>query len=88
MPEKPVALAGFVCHICQMKAVLVRDFLRQFAKRRNEPLQVQQRGRVLGTWTPSQAPPEPVDVLARAKRSCNKKLPFTGAELLKAGKKR
>jgi hypothetical protein len=71
-----------------MKTVLVRDFFRQFATRRNEALQVQQRGRVLGTWTPVQATPEPVDVLARAKRSCDKKLPFTGAELLKAGKKR
>jgi len=71
-----------------MKTVLVRDFLRQFATRRNETLQVQQRGRVLGIWTPSQTIPEPVDVLARAKRTCSKKLPFTGTELLKAGKKR
>ena len=71
-----------------MKTVLVRDFLRQFAARRNEPLQVQQRGRILGTWTPSQAIPEPVDVMARAKRTCNRKLPFSGADLLKAGKKR
>ena len=71
-----------------MKTVMVRDFLRQFATRRNELLQVRQRGRVLGIWTPSQETPEPVDVVARAKRSCSKKLPFTGAELLKAGKKR
>jgi len=71
-----------------MKTVLVRDFLRQFATRRNETLQVQQRGRVLGIWTPSQATPEPVDVMARAKRTCSQKLPFTGTELLKAGKKR
>jgi hypothetical protein len=78
----------FVCHICQMKSVLVRDFLRHFAERRNETLQVQQRGRVLGVWIPTQAAPEPVDVMARAKRSSDKKLPFTGADLLKAGKKR
>jgi hypothetical protein len=83
-----LASARFVCQICHMKTVLVRDFLRQFAARRNETLQVQQRGRVLGVWTPSETAPEPVDVLARAKRSCNKKLPFTGAELLKLGKKR
>ena len=71
-----------------MKTVLVRDFLRQFARRRNEPLQVHQRGKVLGTWTPNQATPDPIDVLARAKRTCSRKLPFTGAAVLKAGKKR
>ena len=71
-----------------MKTVLVRDFLRHFAKRRNEPLQVQQRGKVLGIWTPGEAIPEPVDVLARARRTCSQKLPFTGAEVLKAGKNR
>lgn len=71
-----------------MKTVLVRDFLRQFATRRNEPLEVRQRGRVLGIWTPTPETPEPVDVVARAKRSSSKKLPFTGAELLKAGKRR
>ena len=86
--EITVAQLRFVCHICQMKTVLVRDFLRHFASRRNEALQVQQRGRVLGIWTPNEATPEPVDVLARARRACNKKLPFTGAALLKAGKKR
>jgi len=71
-----------------MRTVLVRDFLRQFARRGNEPLQVQQRGKVLGTWIPSDSSPEPVDVLARVKRTCSRKLPFTGAEVLKAGKKR
>ena len=71
-----------------MKTVLVRDFLRQFAKRRNEPLQVQQRGKVLGTWMPTESTPEAVDVLARAKQTCSHKLPFTGAEVLKAGKNR
>ena len=71
-----------------MKTVMVRDFLRQFARRRNEPLQVRQRGRVLGTWLPSEETPEPVDVSARTKRACSTKLPFTGAELLRAGKKR
>jgi len=86
--EKEVAWVYFVCQVCQMKAVLVRDFLRQFAKRRNEALQVHQRGKVLGTWTPNQATPDPIDVLARAKRTCSRKLPFTGAAVLKAGKKR
>src|SRR5205823_1010663 len=65
--EEKVAWVHFACQVCQMKAVLVRDFLRHFAKRRNEPLQVHQRGKVLGTWTPNQATPDPIDVLARAK---------------------
>jgi hypothetical protein len=71
-----------------MKTVLIRDFTRRFSSLRREKLQVRQRGKVVGTWTPVSEKPAPVDFMKRLREDFKAKLPFTGAELLKKGKKR
>jgi hypothetical protein len=71
-----------------MKTVLVRDFIRSFSRLRAESVRVRQRNRVLGTWIPESTAPEPVDVMERLKQDFAEPLPFTGTQLLKAGKKR
>jgi hypothetical protein len=71
-----------------MKTVLVRDFTRRFSSLRHETLQVRQRGKVVGTWMPTSDEPPPVDFMKRLREDFKCKLPFTGAELLKEGKKR
>ena len=71
-----------------MKTVFVRDFTKRFATLSHQPLQVRKPGKVVGTWLPATRTPEPVDVLKRLKQTFERPLPFTGAELLKAGKKR
>lgn len=77
-----------VSQICQMKTVLIRDFTRRFSSLRHQTLQVRQRGKVVGTWTPIPEEPVPVDFMKRLREDFKSKLPFTGAELLKEGKKR
>ena len=71
-----------------MKTVLVRDFTKRFATLSHQLLQVRKRGKVVGTWLPAPKSPEPVDVMKRLKKNFARPLPCTGAELLKAGKKR
>jgi hypothetical protein len=71
-----------------MKTVLIRDFTRRFSSLRHETLQVRQRGKVVGTWMPATTDPAPVDFMKRLREDFKTKLPFTGAELLKKGKKR
>jgi hypothetical protein len=71
-----------------MKTVLIRDFTRRFSSLRHEALQVRQRGKVVGTWTPRSEEPAPVDFMKRLREDFKAKLPFNGAELLKKGKKR
>jgi hypothetical protein len=71
-----------------VRALSTRQFTRDFPKIRSEPLMVTDRGRVLGTWTPAQGKPKPVDFLKRVKEYCTAPLSFTFAQLLKEGKKR
>jgi hypothetical protein len=66
-----------------MKTIVIRQFTREFRKHRNEVCQVEQDGKVLGTWTPAEETPPYVDFAARLKKHFKKPLPFTGAELLK-----
>jgi hypothetical protein len=74
---------------CQtMKTIVVREFTRAFATHRNEVCQVEDRGRIVGTWTPAgEGKPPKVDFMARLKKNFKKPLPFTGAELLKEHKR-
>ncbi len=65
-----------------MKTLVVREFTRGFKRHRNETCQVEDQGRVLGTWTPIQERPPKVDFAARRRKLFKAKLPFTGTELL------
>jgi hypothetical protein len=66
-----------------------RAFTKNFSSHKRHAVNVSDRGRVIGTWTPVQAEPLAVDFLARARRdSGGKKLPFTFAQILQEGKKR
>jgi len=65
-----------------------RRFTRHFAEVRDETCTVTDRGKVVGTWIPSGQKPSPVDFAARVRKDFAAKLPFTGAQLLKSGKKR
>jgi hypothetical protein len=71
-----------------MKTLPTRRFTRDFTKFRHEPCAVTDSGKVIGTWTPVKDRPEPVDFARRVRDDFEEPLPFTGAELLKAGKKR
>jgi hypothetical protein len=52
-------------------------------------VQVADRGRIIGAWTPAGTEPPFVDFEARALRDWSgKKLPITAAQILKEGKKR
>jgi hypothetical protein len=79
---------GLSENICQMKTLLTREFTRNFSIHRSERCLVKDRGQVIGTWTPAEDYPEPVEFAQRAREDFKKKLPFTFAELLKKGKKR
>ena len=82
--ELRFAVNHLVCHnSSDMKTISIREFTREFASHRNEHLQVKDRGRVFGTWTPVDERPPKVDFSARLKKHFKKKLPFTGAQLLK-----
>ena len=72
-----------------MKTLTTYEFVRHFPRHSKDTCHVKKRGKVVGTWTPSPTQIEPVDILARQKADgFAKPLPFTGAQLLKAGKKR
>ncbi len=71
-----------------MRTLTTRRFTRQFGKVRHEPLTITDRGRVVGTWTPAEKEIEPLDVMRRLKSYCSGPLPFTGAQLIKEGRKR
>jgi hypothetical protein len=64
------------------------DFARDFARIKDEPCQVTEAGKVVGIWTPAHNQPGESDFLKRVKEDFTEPLPFTGAELLKSGKKR
>ena len=68
--------------------VTTRRFTKEFSTLRNRSVAVTDRGEIVGTWTPTPKKPKTVDFVARAKADTKGKLEFTGAELLKEGKKR
>jgi hypothetical protein len=79
----------FVWHkLTDMKTLSTRHFTREFSKVRHEPWVVTESGKVIGTWTPMREQPEAIDFAARVRLDFSKPLPFTGTQLLKAGKKR
>jgi len=66
-----------------------RVFTKNFASHKRHAVQVADRGRIIGTWTPAGTEPPFVDFEARALRDWGgKKLPVTAAQILKEGKKR
>jgi hypothetical protein len=66
-----------------------RVFTKQFASHKRHAVQVADRGRIIGTWTPAGTEPPFVDFEARALRDWGgKKLPVTAAQILKEGKRR
>ena len=79
-----MALTAFSSDVfCRtMKTLVIREFTREFKKHRREVCLVEDRGKVLGTWTPADERPPKVDFMARLKKHFKKPLPFTGAELL------
>jgi hypothetical protein len=69
--------------------VSTRRFTKEFAAFRNRPVQVTDRGRIVGTWTPAPKRRKSIDFLARATEdSAGRKLPFTFAQMLRETKKR
>ena len=65
-----------------------RRFTKDFSSVRGKTLDVYDRGRWLGTWTPAPAKAQPVDFAERAKKDSRKMMPISFADLLKEGKKR
>jgi hypothetical protein len=65
-----------------------RRFTKEFRNVRTRPLQVTDRGEVLGTWTPAPFKPVPVDFEERAREYSAAAMPVSFAALLKEGKKR
>ncbi|HXP63508.1 MAG TPA: hypothetical protein VN829_23595 [Dongiaceae bacterium] len=68
--------------------ISTRQFTREFRIVRTRPLQVTDRGEVLGTWTPAPSKPVPVDFEERARKDSAAAMPVSFAALLKEGKKR
>lgn len=71
----------------KMKTVTVRDFTTHFKNLHHSPLKVRRRGKTLGTWIPEPKLPPPLDVMKRLKQTCERPLPFTGADIIKEGRK-
>lgn len=71
-----------------MKTVQAGEFTRRFRVLRREAALVKDRNKLLGTWTPAPKKAKKVDFATRVREDFSHKLPFTFAELLKAGKKR
>ena len=68
--------------------ISTRRFTKEFRTVRNRPLQVTDRGEVLGTWTPAPAKSVPVDFEERARNDSAAAMPVSFAALLREGKKR
>jgi hypothetical protein len=68
--------------------ISTRRFTKEFRTVRTRPLQVTDRGEVLGTWTPAPSKRAPVDFEARARQDSAAAMPVSFAVLLKEGKKR
>jgi hypothetical protein len=65
-----------------------RRFMKEFRTVRTRPLQVTDRGVVLGTWTPAASKPVRVDFEARARNDSEAPMPVSFATILKEAKKR
>jgi hypothetical protein len=65
-----------------------RRFTKEFRTVRTRPLQVTDRGVVLGTWTPAACKPIRVDFETRARNDSAAPMPISFAKILKEGKKR
>jgi hypothetical protein len=63
-------------------------FTKEFWAVRNRPLQVMDRGELLGIWTPASANSTPVDFAERARKDSAAAMPISFATLLREGKKR
>ena len=68
--------------------ISTRRFTKEFRTVRTRPLQVMDRGMVLGTWIPAPSKPCPVDFEERARKDSAAAMPVSFATLLKEGKKR
>jgi len=68
--------------------ITTRRFTKEFRTVRTRPLQVTDRGRILGTWIPAPSKPVPVDFEARARKDSTAAMPLSFAALLKEGQKR
>jgi len=68
--------------------ISTRRFTKEFRTVRTRPLQVMDRGMVLGTWIPAPAKACPVDFEERARKDSAAAMPVSFATLLKEGKKR
>lgn len=68
--------------------ISTRRFTKEFRTVRTRPLQVMDRGQVLGTWTPAPSKSVPVDFAERARKDSAAVLPVSFAVILKEGKKR
>jgi hypothetical protein len=65
----------------------IREFTKKFTAHKNQTVQVSDRGRLIGTWTPAHHLPAPVDFAARATSdSAGQKLPFTFSQMLQERK--
>ncbi len=80
---------GRGCYLMSdVRALSTRQFQRNFARVRFEAITVTDRGRTVGTWLPAPKKPSPVNFAKRVREDFKTMLPFTGAQLLKEGKKR
>jgi hypothetical protein len=68
--------------------ISTRRFTKEFRTVRTRPLQVTDRGVVLGTWTPVPAKSGPVDFEERARKDSAAAMPVSFAAILQEGKKR
>ena len=68
--------------------ISTRRFTKEFRTVRNRPLQVTDRGEILGTWTPAPAKSATVDFEQRARGDSAAAMPISFAALLRKGKKR
>jgi hypothetical protein len=68
--------------------ITTRRFTKEFRNVRNRPLEVTDRGEVLGTWIPASSKPVAVDFEKRARKDSAAAMRVTFAALLREGKKR
>ncbi len=68
--------------------ISTRRFTKEFRAVRVRPLEVTDRGEVLGTWTPAPSKPFPIDFEERARKDSAAAMPVSFADILKEVKKR
>jgi hypothetical protein len=67
--------------------ISTRRFTKEFRTVRTRPLEVTDRGVVLGTWTPAPSKSGPVDFEERARKDSTAAMPVSFAPILKERKK-